>query len=71
MKGDWRAAAARRFAAVLVLAVAGAVLALATTGTWRVVGWAAVGVAVTLIISLFFLEVGYSEDRARSRDPRG
>lgn len=43
-------------------------------GTLRIVGWGVIATAVTVAISLVFLEVGYSEDRARAgecpRQPR-
>ena len=54
-----------------VIAAVGVVTALATSGTASVVGWALVGVALTLVVSLVFLEVGYSEDRARARGEYG
>ena len=68
---DWRRAAARRFLVPLALAVAGIVLIAATSGTAEIVGGGVVAVAVTVAISLAFLEVGYSEDRARERERRG
>jgi multisubunit Na+/H+ antiporter MnhC subunit len=73
---DWRSAAALRFAVAFVLMVVGIVLEVATKGTASIIGWGIVGLAVTLAISLIFLEVGYSEDRARAREsdrtrPRG
>jgi hypothetical protein len=63
-----RRAAARRFLAALALAVAGLVLAIGADGTASVAGWTVVGVAATVAISLVFLEVGLSEDRARARE---
>jgi len=66
----WRRAAARRFAAPLLIAVAGIVLVAAGADTVRIIGWGVIGVAVTVAISLVFLEIGYSEDRARAREER-
>jgi ABC-type transport system involved in cytochrome bd biosynthesis fused ATPase/permease subunit len=52
------------FAGVVVLLVGGdAKLALA-------IGLAAIGVALVLMVSLFFYEIGRSEDRARAREQR-
>jgi uncharacterized oligopeptide transporter (OPT) family protein len=68
--GDWRGAAARRFVVPLVIAVAGIVVVVVTDGTARIVGWGVIAVAVTVAISLVFLEVGLSEDRDRARDER-
>jgi hypothetical protein len=67
---DWRRAAARRFAAPLLIAVVGIVLIAAGADTVRIIGWGVIGVAVTVAISLVFLEIGYSEDRARAREER-
>ncbi|MBA2297020.1 MAG: hypothetical protein H0W14_03150 [Actinobacteria bacterium] len=68
---EWRRAAAVRFVVPVALAVVGAVLAAVADGTLRIVGWGVIAIAVTVAISLVFLEVGYSEDRARAReDPR-
>ena len=64
---DWRRAALRRFLATLAIAVVGAVLVLATSGTVELIGAALIGLAATVAVSLAFLEVGYSEDRARER----
>ena len=50
-----------------VIAVVGIVLVLATSGTMEIVGAGVIGVAAVVAISLAFLEVGYSEDRARAR----
>jgi hypothetical protein len=62
---DWRRAAARRFVVPLVIAIAGIVLIAATSGTAEIIGGGVVALAVTIAISLAFLEVGYSEDRER------
>jgi hypothetical protein len=67
---DWRRAAARRFLVPLVIAAAGIVLIAATAGTADVIGWGVVAVAITVAISLVFLEIGRSEDRARAREER-
>ena len=65
---QWRRAAAARFAVPVALALAGAVLATVAEGTLRIVGGGVIATAVTVAISLVFLEVGYSEDRARARE---
>lgn len=62
---DWRRAAARRFLVPLAIAIAGIVLIAATSGTVEIVGGGLLALAVTIAISLVFLEVGYSEDRDR------
>lgn len=67
---DWRRAAARRFLVPLALAVVGVVLVLATSGTVELIGGGLIALAATIAISLAFLEVGYSEDRARERGER-
>jgi hypothetical protein len=68
----WRAAAARRMLAPVAIAVAGIVLVVAGDGgTLAIVGWGVVGLALTVAVSLVFLEVGYSEDRARARGTDG
>jgi len=54
-----------------VIAVVGVAVALATSGTAAIVGWTLVAVAITVAVSLAFLEVGYSEDRARARGEYG
>jgi Flp pilus assembly protein TadB len=64
---DWRRAARRRFLAPLAIAVAGIALIAATSGIAQIVGGGVLAVAVVVAISLVFLEVGYSEDRARER----
>jgi hypothetical protein len=76
---DWRRAARRRFILPVVIAVVGVVLGVATSGVAQIVGWGVFAVALTIAISLVFLEVGLSEDRARAaedaerarRPPRG
>lgn len=60
-----RRTAAARFLVPLAIAATGAVLILAAGGTVRIIGWGVVALAVTVAISLMFLEVGLSEDRAR------
>ena len=50
-----------------VIALIGVALILATSGTLEIVGAGVIGVAAVVAISLAFLEVGYSEDRARAR----
>lgn len=39
-----------------------------TQGTLRIVAWGVIAVAATVAVALVFLEIGYSEDRARDRD---
>jgi hypothetical protein len=65
---DWRRAARRRFIAPLVIAVIGVVIGVAASGVLEIVGWGVVAVALTIAISLVFLEVGLSEDRARAAE---
>jgi hypothetical protein len=50
-----------------VIALVGVALILATSGTLEIVGAGVIGVAAVVALSLGFLEVGYSEDRARAR----
>jgi hypothetical protein len=65
---DWRRAARRRFAIPVVIAVAGVVVAVLTSGVAEIIAWGVVAVALTIAISLVFLEVGLSEDRARAAE---
>ena len=68
---DWRRRAARRAMWPLLVAVAGFVVVLiGEDGTLGIIGWAIVGAAVAIAISLVFLEVGYSEDRERAAEQR-
>ncbi len=67
---DWRRAAARRFLVPLAIAIAGIVVVAISSGTAEIVGGGLIALAVTIAISLAFLEVGYSEDRAREREKR-
>lgn len=62
---DWRRAALRRFLVPLAIAIAGIVLVVATSGTAEIIGGGVIALAVTIAISLAFLEIGYSEDRER------
>jgi hypothetical protein len=66
----WRRAAARRFAVPVIVAAAGIALVVLASGTARAVGWGVVAIAITVAMSLVFLEIGYSEDRARARERR-
>jgi TRAP-type C4-dicarboxylate transport system permease large subunit len=66
--GQWRRAAAGRFLVALTVAGAGIVVATVASGALRTIAWGVVAVAVVLILSLVFLEVGYSEDRARAAE---
>ena len=54
-----------------VIAVIGVILVIAGSGTVAIVGGGLIGVAAVLAVSLGFLEVGYSEDRARDRGEYG
>jgi bacteriorhodopsin len=66
---DWRRAARRRFIAPVVIAVIGVVIAVvASSVVLQIVGWGLFAVALTIAISLVFLEVGLSEDRARAAE---
>jgi hypothetical protein len=65
-----RSAAIRRFLVPLAIAAVGIVLIAAGSDTIRIIGWGTFAVAITVAISLIFLEIGYSEDRARARDER-
>jgi hypothetical protein len=67
---DWRRAAARRFVVPLAIALVGLVVILATSGIAEIVGGGVVAVAVTIAVSLVFLEVGLSEDRERDERSR-
>jgi hypothetical protein len=56
----------------VALLVAGIVVVLAGSGTTAdIVGGGIIAVAVTVAVSLAFLEVGLSEDRARERGEYG
>ena len=65
---DRRRAATRRFLVPVAIAALGIVLIATTSETVSIVGWGTFAVAVTVAISLIFLEIGYSEDRARARE---
>jgi hypothetical protein len=66
----WRRAAKRRLLVPLVIAGVGIVLMTTTSDTVSIIGWGIFGVAITVAVSLVFLEIGYSEDRARAREER-
>lgn len=68
--GGWRAAAAVRFAVSAAIAVAGLVVIVATGDVASIVGWGVLAVGLTLAVSFLFLEIGYSEDRARAAERR-
>jgi len=69
---DWKRAALRRLIVPLALVVAGLVVVLASSDrTVEIVGWGVVCAGITVAIALAFLEVGYSEDRERSRSKHG
>jgi hypothetical protein len=65
-----RRAAMRRFLVPLAIAALGIVLIATTSETVSIIGWGTFAVALTVAISLIFLEIGYSEDRARAREER-
>ena len=54
----------------IILALIGIVGVITSQGTLRIVAWGVIAVAVTVTLALFFLEVGYSEDRARERESK-
>ena len=64
----WRRAALRRTLLPLAVLAVGVALVVAFDGGPEYVGWAFVGAAAVIALSLAFLEVGYSEDRARARE---
>lgn len=63
----WQRGAGLRFLIPMAVAVAGILVVVLGSGTLRVIGWGVVAVAITLAISLVFLEIGYGEERARAR----
>jgi hypothetical protein len=65
-----RRAATRRFLVPLAIAALGIVLIATRSETVSIIGWGTFAVAVTVAVSLIFLEIGYSEDRARAREQR-
>jgi hypothetical protein len=69
----WRRAAALRFLVPVAIAAAGVVLIASGSRTISIIGWGTFAVAATVAISLVFLEIGYSEDRARrsADEPHG
>ena len=65
---DWRRTEIKPWM-LFALPAAIAVVAVAD-GAAEVIGWGFIAIAVTIAISLVFLEVGRSEDRARAREER-
>jgi len=65
---DWRRRARRRFLVPLALLVVGAAIVLAFDGVAYAVGWGVIGLGLVGAVSLLFLEIGLSEDRARERE---
>lgn len=65
---DWRRRARRRFLVPLALLVVGVAIVLAFDGVAYAVGWGVIGLALVGAVSLFFLEIGLSEDRERARE---
>ena len=68
ISGEAARQAGRRFLFPVAIAVVGVVVVALGSGVVRIVGWGVIAVAVTVAMSLVFLEVGYSEDRARARE---
>jgi hypothetical protein len=66
----WRRAAMQRFLVPLAIAAVGIVLITTASQTVSIIGWGTFAVAITVAISLIFLEIGYSEERARAREAR-
>ena len=67
MRPEHKREAARRAIVPALLVVVGIVLVAAGTD---LVGWVIFSVGLTLAIALVFLEIGYSEDRARETEQR-
>jgi hypothetical protein len=69
---DWPARDGRfwllRAGPVVALLVVGAALVVLADGVVAIIGWGVIGVAFTVAVALAFLEVGFSEDRARERE---
>ena len=55
----------------LALLAAGIAVVAVADGTAEIIGGGIIAIAATVAISLAFLEVGYSEDRARARGEYG
>ena len=53
---------------LLVVVVAGVLLTALGSGTVQLVGVTVLSLCAVAAVSLFFLEIGYSEDRERQRD---
>ena len=65
----WRRSAARRAMLPVAIALIGTVgPSSPSEGTLRIIGGGVIAVAITVAVALVFLEIGYSEDRARARD---
>lgn len=67
MRSDWVKAARRRAVVPVLVLIAGLVIVVAGNG---LIGWTVFSVGLTLVIALVFLEIGYSEDRAREAERR-
>jgi uncharacterized membrane protein len=67
MRSEHKRDAARRAIVPALLVLAG--IALVVAGS-DLVGWVVFSVGLTLAIALVFLEIGYSEDRAREAEQR-
>lgn len=68
MRPEWVKAARRRAILPALLVLAGLVIVAAGSS---LVGWTVFSIGLTLAIALAFLEIGYSEDRARDAERRG
>jgi thiosulfate reductase cytochrome b subunit len=66
----WRATALRRFLIPVAIAIPGIVLVATTDDVAFAIGWGLIGVGLVVAISLAFLEVGLSEERAREAEER-
>jgi hypothetical protein len=67
MRPEWQRAALRRAIVPAVLMIAGLALVLAAGGTVETIGYVLLGLGGILAVALVFLEIGFSEDRERSR----
>jgi uncharacterized cupredoxin-like copper-binding protein len=68
---DWRRAAKRRALIPAAIAVVGVIISVAAgSEVVRIIGAGVLGLAATVAVALAFLEVGYSEDRAREAERR-
>jgi len=59
---SWKAEAQRRFAGAALIIVVGLVIGIVGS---TLLGWVIVSLGLVIVVSLAFLEVGYSEERER------